>query len=75
MGQDADPSVREKAAVLLESAARNYSLIDGNKRLTWMAAFVFFGLNGVDLDAPEDDAYDLVIAVSTGSVGDGHQCL
>lgn len=23
--------------------------------------------NGYDLDAPEDDAYDLVIAMSTGS--------
>ncbi len=68
MGQDAYPSVHEKAAVLLESVARNHPLIDGNKRLSWMATFVFYGLNGLDLDAPEDEAYDLVIAVSTGSV-------
>lgn len=47
---------------------RNHALIDGNKRLSWMAAFVFLGLNGIDLDAPEDDAYDLVIAASTGSI-------
>ena len=33
-----------------------------------MAAFVFYGLNGLDLDASEDDAYELVIAVTTGSV-------
>ena len=68
MGQDAYPSVHEKAAVLLESLARNHSLIDGNKRLAWMAVFVFYGLNGIDLDAPDDDAYELVIAVATGSV-------
>jgi death-on-curing protein len=68
MGQDAYSSVHEKAAVLLESVARNHPLIDGNKRLAWMAAFVFYGLNGVDLDASEDDAYELVIAISTGSV-------
>ncbi|WP_054056274.1 type II toxin-antitoxin system death-on-curing family toxin [Alloactinosynnema sp. L-07] len=68
MGQDAYPTLDEKAAVLLESIARNHPLIDGNKRLAWMATFVCYGLNGVDLDAPEDDAYDLVIGVSTGTV-------
>lgn len=71
MGQDAYPSVHEKAAVLLESVARNHPLIDGNKRLAWMAVFVFYGLNDIDLDAPEDDAYDLVIAIATGSISYG----
>ncbi|WP_199432502.1 type II toxin-antitoxin system death-on-curing family toxin [Qaidamihabitans albus] len=69
MGQDAYPTLHEKAAVLLESVVRNHALVDGNKRLAWMAAFVFYGLNGTDLDAPEDDAYDVVIAASTGSMG------
>ena len=68
MGRDAYPLLHEKTAVLLESVVRNHPLIDGNKRLGWMAVFVFYGLNGFELDAPEDDAYDLVIAVSTGSV-------
>jgi death-on-curing protein len=68
MGQDAYGTPHEKAAVLLESVVRNHALVDGNKRLSWMAAFVFLGLNGIDLDAPEDDAYDLVIAASTGAV-------
>jgi death-on-curing protein len=68
MGQDAYPTLHEKAAVLLESVVRNHPLVDGNKRLGWMGVFVFYGLNGFDLDAPEDDAYDLVIAVATGSV-------
>ncbi|MBC6451148.1 type II toxin-antitoxin system death-on-curing family toxin [Actinokineospora xionganensis] len=68
MGQDAYDSLHEKAAVLLQSVVRNHALVDGNKRLSWMAAFVFLGLNGIDLDAPEDDAYDVVIAASTGSI-------
>ncbi|WP_328604170.1 type II toxin-antitoxin system death-on-curing family toxin [Amycolatopsis sp. NBC_00345] len=71
MGQDAYPTLDEKAAVLLESIVRNHPLIDGNKRLGWMATFVFYGLNDVDLDAPEDDAYELVIAVATGSTDYG----
>ncbi|WP_197318591.1 type II toxin-antitoxin system death-on-curing family toxin [Saccharomonospora sp. NB11] len=69
MAQDAYPTLHEKAAVLLESIVRNHPLVDGNKRLGWMAAFTFYGLNGVDLDAPEDAAYDLVVGVSTGSLG------
>lgn len=66
MGQDAYPGLHVKAAVLLESIVRNNPLVDGNKRLGWMAVFVFYGLNGVDLDAPEDDAYDLVIGAAAG---------
>lgn len=68
MGSDAYPSIDEKAAVLLESLTRNHPLVDGNKRLGWMAVFVFYGLNGYDLVAPEDEAYDLVIGVATGSL-------
>ncbi|HIZ38177.1 MAG TPA: type II toxin-antitoxin system death-on-curing family toxin [Candidatus Ruania gallistercoris] len=65
-GREAYPSLHHKAAVLLESITRNHPLIDGNKRLGWMAVFVFYGLNDYDLAAPEDAAYDLVIAVATG---------
>lgn len=68
-GQDAYGTIHEKAAVLLESIVGNHALVDGNKRLSWMAAFVFYGLNGFDIVAPEDDAYDLVIGVATGSIG------
>lgn len=32
--------------MLLESLTRNRPLVDGNKRLGWMAVFVFYGLNG-----------------------------
>lgn len=66
MGQDAYPELHDKAAVLLESLVRNDPLVDGSKRLGWMSVFVFYGLNGYDLDAPEDDAYELVIAAATG---------
>jgi death-on-curing protein len=67
-GREAYPDLHEKAAVLLESLTRNHALVDGNKRLGWLATVVFYELNGIQLDAPGDDAYDLVIAVSTGEV-------
>lgn len=66
-GREAYPSLDLKAAALLESLVRNHALLDGNKRLGWLGTVVFYGLNGVDLDAPDDEAYDLVIAVATGT--------
>ncbi|MEC4613121.1 type II toxin-antitoxin system death-on-curing family toxin [Tsukamurella tyrosinosolvens] len=67
-GDDAYPTLDEQAAALMESIVRNHPLVDGNKRLGWLATVVFYGLNGVPLDAPEDPAYDLVIAVAEGRI-------
>lgn len=67
-GTDAYPSVLLKAAALLDSVANNHALVDGNKRLAWLATVVFLDLNGVWIEAPDDDAYDLVIAVTEGTV-------
>ncbi|MET9328330.1 type II toxin-antitoxin system death-on-curing family toxin [Tsukamurella sp. NPDC003166] len=67
-GTDAYPTLDEKAAALLESIVRNHPLVDGNKRLGWLATTVFFALNGVALDAPEDPAYDLVIGIAEGRI-------
>ena len=65
-GEDAYPDLHTKAAALLESIVRNHPLVDGNKRLGWVATVVFYGLNDVVLDAPEDPAYELVIAIAAG---------
>jgi death on curing protein len=62
-GAQAYPDLDTKAAVLLESVVRNFALVDGNKRLGWLATVVFYGLN-VALDAPDDDAFELVMAVA-----------
>jgi death-on-curing protein len=66
-GDDAYPDLDQKAAVLLESLVRNHALIDGNKRIGWLATVVFHGLNNIELEAPDDDAYDLVIAIASGA--------
>ena len=63
-GVDAYPSLEEKAAALLQSIVGNHALIDGNKRLGWLATVAFLWINGHVLLAPEDDAYDLVIGVA-----------
>lgn len=65
-GREAYPSLDEKAAALLESLVRNHPLGDGNKRLGWLAVVVFYSINGVMLNAPDDDAYDLVVGTAAG---------
>lgn len=65
-GQDAYDDLDHKAAALLESILSNHPLVDGNKRLGWLAVVVFYGLNGINLDAPDDPAYDLVIDIASG---------
>lgn len=66
-GRDAYPDVITKAAAFLQSIVNNHALVDGNKRLGWLATVVFYGLNGITLEAPDDDAYDLVIAIASGT--------
>nr|WP_250649038.1 MULTISPECIES: type II toxin-antitoxin system death-on-curing family toxin [unclassified Actinomyces] len=65
-GNEVYPGLAAKAAVLLESIVRNHALVDGNKRLGWMSLVVFLGLNGANLDEPDDEAYDLVVSVAEG---------
>jgi death-on-curing protein len=68
LGQDAYPDLFAKAAALMHSLARNHALVDGNKRLAWLATYVFCAKNGVELDPDDDVAYDLVIAVAAGEL-------
>ena len=67
-GDDAHPDIHTKAAALMHSLARNRAFIDGNKRIAWLSAGAFYWVSGFLLEAPEDPAYDLVIAVATGEV-------
>ncbi len=69
-GEDAYPTIHEKAASLLHSLARNHALVDGNKRLALAATIAFLGINGIRLTLTNDEAYDLVIAVATGTLDD-----
>ncbi len=69
-GEDAYPSIHDKAAALLHSVARNHPLVDGNKRLSLAATIAFYGLNGVQLTLSNDEAYELVMAIASGQLDD-----
>jgi len=69
-GQDAYSGRDAKAAALLSSLVSNHALVDGNKRLGWVATRLFYVFNDVDLQAPEQEAFGLVMSIADGSVAD-----
>ena len=62
---DAYPDLWTKAAALLDSIVNNHALVDGNKRMGWLATAVFLELNGVRATTiSNDDVYELVMRVA-----------
>lgn len=62
---DAYADVWSKAAALLHSIVKNNALVDGNKRLGWVACAVFLDLNDIDPTvASNDDVFALVMRVA-----------
>lgn len=66
-GEDVYATVDLKAAALLHSLARNHALVDGNKRLAWLAVVVFLDLNGHVTAASDDEAFEIVVDVARGA--------
>ena len=65
-GQDAYPDLIGKAAALLQSIVNNHPLVDGNKRLGWLATAVFLEINVVAASSLDNDVvYELVIWVAS----------
>ena len=69
-GTDAYPDVHHKGAALLHLLVRNHALVDGNKRVGWVAVRLFYVVNGLDLRADHDDAFEFVMGVASGTITD-----
>jgi len=67
-GEDAYPSLMDKAAALGYSLIRNHGFIDGNKRIAHAAMEVFLVMNGMELRASVDDQERFMLALATGEV-------
>lgn len=65
-GRDAYPTMWSKAAALLQSVVDNHALVDGNKRLGWLATAVFLEINDASVaGATDDEVFDLVWAIAS----------
>lgn len=59
------PTLRLKEAALLQSLVKNHALVDGNKRLGWLATVVFCDLNGAAPVLSDDEVFQLVQDVAS----------
>lgn len=67
-GQDAYPTLTEKAAALGYSLVRSHGFVDGNKRIAHAAMEVFLVLNGVEISATVDEQERFMLSLAAGEV-------
>ena len=60
------PDLRALAGAYAHGIAMNHPFNDGNKRLAFICAYVFLGLNGVRITMTEAEAVDLMLALARG---------
>ena len=46
----------------------NHPFVDGNKRVAFQAMYLFLGLDGFRLDAPEQDVVALILSLASGDL-------
>lgn len=68
-GEDAFPSIHEKAAALLHGLARNHPFVTGNKRTAWMATAMFYMVNGYHVTAEAGAVVGLTVDTAEGLIG------
>jgi len=67
-GDEAYPDLWTKAAALLQSIVKGHPLVDGNKRLGWLATATFLEINGVTVTGiANEDVYRFVMGVAAGN--------
>lgn len=69
-GEPAYATLDLQAAALLHSIACNHALVDGNKRLAWLACNVFLDVNSHTTTLDDDAAFRLVMDVADGTLRD-----
>ena len=69
---DRDPSadLATLAAAYATSFAQTHGFMDGSKRAAFLSAYVFLGLNGYDLDAPEPEVVSVIESLATRAVSE-----
>jgi death on curing protein len=67
-GEDAFPTIHEKAAALLHGLTRNHPFINGNKRTAWTATSMFYMVNSYNLHVEAIDIISLMTDAAEGQV-------
>lgn len=65
------PDLASLAAAYAYGIARNHPFVDGNKRTALVAARTFLILNGVNLNATQDDKVLTILNLAEGGMSEG----
>jgi death on curing protein len=63
-----ETGIAELAAAYGFGIARNHPFIDGNKRTALASMIVFLGINGLDLDAPQETTTAMILSLAAGEI-------
>ena len=64
------PSIFQMAASYAHGIVKNHPFLDGNKRTGFMSAYIFLGVNGWSLEAPEEEAVLETLALAAGETSE-----
>lgn len=67
-GKEVYPTLSHQAAALGQAIAKYHPMLDGNKRSAWIAMNVFLELNGYDIEANTNDAFDLMLDIANDRI-------
>lgn len=67
-GVELYPSKEEKAAKLAFSLVSNHAFVDGNKRIGVYVMLCFLEINGIRIDASDDDVVHLGLGIADGTM-------
>ena len=67
-GEDLYPTKEEKAARIGYSLISNHAFVDGNKRIGMYVMLTFLEVNGIRLEATNDEVAEVGIAVASGQM-------
>jgi death-on-curing protein len=70
LGYEPDSDLCDLAASYGFGIRRNHPFIDGNKRVAFQAMYLFLGLNGLRIDAPEEEVVALMLALASGELNE-----
>lgn len=68
-GEDAYPTLVDKAAALLHSLVRNHPFADGNKRTAVVALIFMLAVNGQQVAWDEAEALAIIVQIAEGKRG------
>jgi death-on-curing protein len=66
-GEDANPSLFDKASALLESLVKNHCFHNGNKRTAYLVVKTFLLLNGFQLRMEQQYAVEFIVNIAKGT--------